>query len=58
MKPKYVPIEKRSKKERKALNAELRVMVGFNCGTRIHGGDKRHLNRSAEKRKALKGECE
>lgn len=41
---KYVPIDKRSKKEQKEYNKKQRTMSGFNTGTRTMQ-DKRHPSR-------------
>ena len=41
MKDKFVPMEKRSKKEQKAFHARQRSMMGFNTGTRTMKTKKR-----------------
>lgn len=41
MKDKFVPMEKRSKKEQKAFHAQQRSVMGFNTGTRAMKTKKR-----------------
>ena len=45
MKDKFVPMEKRSKKEQKAFHARQRSVMGFNTGTRTMRKDAERKNR-------------
>lgn len=45
---KYVPIDKRSKKEQKEYNKKQRTMSGFNTGTRTMQ-DKKHPSRAKQR---------
>lgn len=36
----FVPVKKMGKRARKAYNAQKRVCIGFNTGTRVHKVDK------------------
>ena len=45
---KFVPFEKRSKKEQEQFNKMQRTSVSFNTGTRVHKTDK-HPSRARQK---------
>ena len=53
MKDKFVPMEKRSKKEQKEFHARQRSVMGFNTGTRTMKAKKRPtraMRKDAEKK--------
>lgn len=55
---KYIPLDKRSKKEQKKYHKQQRIVNGFNTGTRDMKSNKtpNRQERKADTRKAIKEE--